>query len=105
MEILFYSVSFALFVLAILAFGLVVRDSFQFLPAEEQNLIRTFGTSSPGPPGFGVLRFRDGALRHAWDEHVQRFPNSRKRLLFAAFLVTAAISVMGYPLWSALSSR
>lgn len=105
MEILFNSISFALFALAILAFGLVVRDSFQFLPAEDQNLIRTFGKSSSGPLGFRALRSRDGALGHAWEEHVRRFPNSRKRLLFAASLVAATLSVIGYPLWSALSSR
>jgi hypothetical protein len=30
---------------------------------------------------------------------------SRKRLLFAAFLIAAAISVIGYPLWLALGGR
>jgi hypothetical protein len=104
MEILFGSVSLSLFALAILTFGSVVRDTFPFLTSEDQNLIRTFW-SWAGPEGFRVFRRRDGAIGHAWNEHVRRFPNSRKRLLFAAFLVAAALSVMGHPLWHALSAH
>ena len=104
METLFNSISLVLFVLAILSFGLVVRDTFPFLTSEDQNLVRTYW-SWLGPQGFRALRRRDGAIRHAWSEHVRRFPNSRKRLFFAAFLVAAILSVMGYPLWYALSAR
>ena len=104
METLFNSISLALFVLAILSFGLVVRATFPFLTSEDQNLIRTFW-SWAGPQGFRAFRSRDGAIGHAWNEHVLRFPNSRKRLFFAAFLVAAAISVMGYPLWYALGAH
>ncbi len=104
METLFNSISLALVALAILTFGLVVRDTFPFLTSEDQNLIRSFW-SWPGPQGFRALRRRGGAIGHAWNEHVRRFPNSRKRLFFAALLVGAALSVMGYPLWYALSSE
>jgi hypothetical protein len=104
METLFNSISLALFVLAILSFGLVVRATFPFLTSENQNLVRTYW-SWLGSQGFRALRRRDGAIRHAWSEHVQRFPNSRKRLFFAAFIVAAILSVMGYPLWYALSAR
>ena len=101
---LFGSVSLALFALAILTFGSVVRDTFPFLTSEDQNLIRTFWSGS-GPQGFRAFRRRDGAIGHAWNEHVRRFPTSRKRLFFAVFLVAALISVMGYPLWYALSAH
>jgi hypothetical protein len=103
METLFNSIGLALFVLAILTFGLVVRDTFPFLTSEDQNLVRTYW-SWPGPQGFRALRRRDGVIRHAWNEHVRRFPSSRKRLFFSAFLVAAALSVVGYPLWYALSA-
>jgi hypothetical protein len=104
METLFSFVSLALFALAILTFGSVVRDTFPFLTSEDQDLIRAFW-SRAGPQGFRAFRRRDGVIGHAWNEHVRRFPNNRKRLFFAVFLVAAALSVMGYPLWLALSAR
>jgi hypothetical protein len=100
METLFYSISLALFVLAILTFVLVIRDAFPSLDSEDQTLLRNYWV---GTVGFGTWRKRDRAIKRAWSEHAKRFPTSRKRLLFAAFLIAAAISLMGYPLWLALS--
>jgi hypothetical protein len=104
METLFGFVSLALFALAILTFGSLVRDTFPFLTSEDQNLIRTFW-SWAGPHGLRAFRRRDGAIGHAWNEHVRRFPNSRKRLFFAVFVVAFGLSVMGYPLWCAPSAH
>src|ERR1700682_641961 len=97
-EIIFYSISVALFVTAILTFALVIRDAFPLLGSEDQTSLRNYWT---GPDGFDTWRKRDRAVKRAWNEHARRFPESRKRLLFAASLIAAAISLMGYPLWYA----
>lgn len=102
MEIFFYSISLALFVLAILTFLLVVRDAFPLLDSEDQTSLRNYWT---GASDFDTWRKRDRAIKHAWNEHIRNFPKSRKRQLFAAFLIAAAISVLSYPLWYALGSR
>jgi hypothetical protein len=102
METLFYSISLALFVLAILTFVLVIRDVFHLLDSEDQTSLRNYGT---GEAGFVAWRKRDRAIGRAWNEHARSFPKSRKRLLFAAFLIATAISVIGYPLWLALGGR
>ena len=102
METLFYSISLALFVLAILTFVLVIRDAFPLLDSEDQTSLRKYWT---GEAGFGTWRKRDRAIKRAWNEHARSFPKSRKRLLFAAFLIAAAISLIGYPLWLALGGR
>ena len=90
--------SLVLFFLAVLSFILLIRDVFPFLDSEDQTLLSGFWI---GTERFTVWRKRDRAIEHAWDEHVRRFPNSRKRLLFAVLLVALALSVMGYPLWKA----
>jgi hypothetical protein len=100
-ENLFYSISLALFVLAILTFVLVIRETFPLLNSEDQISIRSYST---GPEGFNAWRKRDRAIKRAWNEHARRFLSSRKRLLFAAFLIAAAVSLMGYPLWYAFGS-
>ena len=53
---------------------------------------------------------RDGlrlnrAVRHAWNAHVEKLPTSRKRTAFAALLVLASLSIMGYPLWITFVKR
>jgi hypothetical protein len=98
METLFYSISLALFVLAILTFVLVIRDAFPLLDLEDQTSLRNYWT---GEAGFDTWRKRDRPIKRAWNEHARSF-QSRKHLLFAAFLIAAAISVIGYPLWLAL---
>jgi hypothetical protein len=102
METLFYSISFALFMLAILTFILVIRDAFPLLDSEDQTLLRNYWT---GGAGFDTWRKRDRAIKRAWEQHAQRFPESHKRLLFAAFLIAAAISLMCFPLWYALRGQ
>lgn len=86
--------------LAILAFVLVIQDAFPFLDSEDQTSLRNYWT---GEAGFDTWRKRDRAIKRAW--HARSLPKSRKRLLFAAFLIAAAISVIGYPLWLALGGR
>ena len=102
MDTVFYSMSIALFVLAILTFVLVIRETFPLLDSEDQTSLRGYGT---GTEGFNMWRKRDRAIKRAWNEHAGRFPTSRKRFLFAAFLIAAAISLMGHPLWYAFGSR
>ena len=102
METAIYSVSVAVFVMAILTFVLVIRDVFPLLDSEDQTSLRDYWT---GADGVGTWRKRDRAIKRAWKEHARRFPRSRKRLLFAAALVAAAISLMGYPLWYVLGAK
>jgi hypothetical protein len=101
-DALFYSISLALFVLAILTFVLVIREAFPLLDSEDKTSLRNY---SVGTVGFDTWRKRDRAIKRAWNEHARSFPKSRKRLLFTAFLIAAAISVIGYPLWLALGGR
>jgi hypothetical protein len=102
METLFYSISLALFVLAILTFVLVIREAFPLLDSEDQSSLRSYWN---GRRGFDTWRKRVRAVKHTWNEHSREFPNSHKRYLFAAFLIAAAASLMGYPLWLALCAR
>ena len=102
METFFYSISLALFALAILTFLLVVRDAFPLLDSEDQTSLRNYWTEASD---FDSWRKRDRAIKRSWNEHIRNFPKSRKRRLFAAFLIAAAISVLSYPLWCAFGSR
>ncbi|MGC2266403.1 MAG: hypothetical protein WA608_06410, partial [Candidatus Acidiferrales bacterium] len=86
----------------ILTFVLVVREAFPFVDAEHQTLLRNY---SVGAGGFYTWRKRDRAIKRAWNEHARRFPKSCKRPLFATFLIATAISVIGYPLWLAITSH
>ena len=88
----FNALSFALLAAAIIMFILVVRDVWSHLPDQDRMVFQ------------GRRRFRaigDRALSRAWGFHIELYPNSRKRQLFALLLVAAALSLMGYPLWSA----
>ena len=38
----------------------------------------------------------------AGPEHNRLFPESRKRLLFAAFVIKASASILVYPIWFAV---
>jgi hypothetical protein len=96
MEVLFYSISLALFVSAILTFVLLIREALPFLNSEDQTTLRDYWNSMGG---FGAWCKRDGVIGRAWSEHARSFPKSRKRLLFTVFLIAAAVSVMFYPLW------
>jgi hypothetical protein len=92
MEVLFYSISLALFVSAILTFVLLIREALPFLNPEDQTTLRDYWNSMGGFK-------RDGVIGRAWSEHARSFPKSRKRLLFTVFLIAAAVSVMFDPLW------
>ena len=102
MELFFYSISLALFVLAILTFLLIVRDAFPLLDWEDQTSLCNYWA---GASEFDTWRKRDRAIQRLWNEHLRNFPKSRKRRLFAAFLIAAAISVLSYPLWYAFGPR
>ncbi len=99
METFFAAITLLLFVLAVLAMVVIVRDVLPSLDEDDRSSIRTywFGSGSRG-----VWRSRERAIRNAWNEHARLFPKSRKRVLFAALLIAAALSVMGYPLWLAI---
>jgi len=101
METFFAALSISLFVLANLTFVTIVREVFPSLNPEDQNALRNYGTGR----GFRAWRSSDRAIRNAWNEHARSFPKSRKRTLFASFLIATALSVMGYPLWLAFGAR
>ena|ERR1700740_2831015 len=46
------------------------------------------------------VRF-DRLLGRVWNQHLQLFPNSRKRIIFACLCVGSFLSVLAYPLWLA----
>jgi hypothetical protein len=102
MATLFYATSLTLFSLAILTFVFVIRDVLPLLDSKEQALLRNYWT---GTVGISTWRKRDRAIKHAWSEHARSFPKSRKRVLFASFLIAFALSLMGYPLWLTLGAR
>ena len=91
METLFASLSATLLVAAILTMVSIVRDVFPSLDEEDRASYRGWVNSS----GSAV----DRAIGRTWKAHVRLFPESRKRLLFAGFLIAASLSVMAYPLW------
>lgn len=92
----FYSISLTLFLSACLTFVLLVLEALPLLDSEDQIALRNYWKPTEG---FGAWRKRDRAIKHAWNEHTKRLPKSRKRALFAALLIAAAVSVMFYPLW------
>jgi hypothetical protein len=102
MEPVFFAVSLSLLVLSFLTIFMIVRDVLPLMSPQEQSLLRSYWIA---PVGFRALRNRDRAIRNAWSEHVRSFPRSRKRVLFASFLIASVISVMGYPLWIAFGPR
>ena len=101
MEAYYCAVSLPLFCMAILAFVLAIREVFPFLNPKDQNSIRVYFSGGD----FRRWRTRDLAIKNAWNEHARLFPKSRKRVVFAVFLIGAALSLLGYPLWQAFGPR
>jgi hypothetical protein len=90
----------SLFVAAILAMVLIVREAFPRLTEQDQTRFKDWFRSG------GELRFSiNGPLREVWNEHCRWFPQSRKRILFAFLLIAASLSVMSIPLWLAFGQR
>ena len=50
------------------------------------------------------VRF-DRLLARAWNQHVQLFPNSRKRIILVCLFAGSFLSVFAYPLWLALGRK
>jgi hypothetical protein len=102
MEVFFSLIGLVRFAAAISSFVLLAREFLPFLDSEDQRALRDHWKSTGG---FSVWRERDRAIKHAWSEHTNCFPRSRKRALFAALLIATAVSVMFYPLWLAIGPR
>ena len=101
METLFVAVGLCFLFFAILTIVMVIRDVFPLLNQEDQAAFRDWtwmGTA------LRTWRRRDRAIGKAWDEHLRLFPKSRKRVLFAALLIAAVLSIIGYPLWFAFTA-
>lgn len=93
-ELLFNTVTVALFAAALITFVAVVREVFQHLGEEDRATLRAWHRFSSV---LGINR----AIGHAWEEHVRLFPRSRKRVLFASLLTVDCLSVLGYTFWLA----
>lgn len=103
MEITTYAlgaVGLALFASANLTMVAIVREVFPHLNPDDQASIRSWYKF-----GGGASTTFDRALHHAWTEHARAFPESRKRVLLAALLISAALTLFVYPLCSAFGSR
>lgn len=102
MESVFFAVSISFLLLSFLTIFLIIREILPTMSPEEQNVLRNYWMA---PTGFRTLRHRDRAIRDAWNAHVRLFPESRKRMIFASFLIASVISAMGYPLWLTFGPR
>ncbi|HTV57688.1 MAG TPA: hypothetical protein VMJ93_02360 [Verrucomicrobiae bacterium] len=102
MESVFFAASISFLLLSFLTIFLIIREILPAMGPEDQDLLRNYWMA---PTGFRTLRHRDRAIRNAWNEHVRLFPRSRKRVIFASFLIASVISAMGYPLWLAFGPR
>jgi hypothetical protein len=98
MEKIFDVISLCLFLLAIGTMVTIVREAPPHLNQEDRDSLRKW-------PQTGSSTAVNQALRNAWNQHALSFPASRKRTLFAVFLIAAALSVMFYPLWLAIGQR
>jgi len=98
MESVFIAVPMALGAAAVATFIAIVRDVSQHLSAEDRHALQLHFDNST----LRQLRMGDKAIGKAWKTHIELFPQSRKRLLFGALAISAAVSVMCYPLWLAL---
>jgi hypothetical protein len=96
-------VSLALFVAAFATFIAIVHETFPYLPEEERTRIRSVGTGLYLWPPESWKQGR--AMQHAWAVHGTQFPNSCKRILFAALLIAASLSLMADPLWIVFEKR
>jgi hypothetical protein len=97
-EDLFGAISLCLFLFAIGTMVMIVREARPYLNPQDRDSLRRWTQT-----GFATAINR--TLTNAWGQHARSFPNSRKRTLFAAFLIAAALSVMFYPLWLAIGPR
>ena len=97
MEILFATVEISLVLAAILAMTAIVREVLPSLTPEDQDCLRGLLKPWMGR-SYRVLRQRDRAIRTAWNQHVQSFPRSRKRTVFALCFVAAVLSPFLLPL-------
>ena len=98
MEDAFTIVTLSLFVAGLLSMAGIVQEVLPRLNEKDQICLRGW-TDSKNTYGL------DGAIRKSWDQHVQRFPKSRKRMLFACLLIAFLLSGMAYPLWLTFASR
>lgn len=94
-ENIFVLITIALLIGALLLVYSIVRDVFPMLSADDQAMFvnRRIGRN----------RETNRALGNVWKIHVEAFPKSRKRWGLGCLLVATFLSVMGYPLWLALS--
>lgn len=98
MEDFFGGISLCLFGLAIGTMVMIVREARPHLKPEDRDSLRRWTQS-----GFSTALNR--TLRNAWNQHALSFPDSRKRILFAALLIAAALSGMFYPIWLAVGPQ
>ena len=86
----------------------IFRDVLPHLNEDDQLFLRGLFTFH------GRLGMRETLSRHvrfnrllgrAWNQHVQLFPKSRKRIIFASLFVGSFLSVFAYPLWLALGRK
>jgi hypothetical protein len=93
-------ITLPLFLAAVLAMVLIVREVFPFMNERDQEAIRTWLSS-----GFDRRARMGSVVERAWPEHDRLFPQSRKRLLVAGFVITASASILVYPIWFAFGRR
>jgi len=82
---MFFLVTLILFAATFLTMASIVRDMMPHMDFTEKEYFRGWIHN------WGTLKF-GAAIRRLWDQHCQRFPNSRKRLVFAFLLVVALLS-------------
>ena len=99
----FSAVSILFFSVAILTMVMIVRDVLPILSPQDQNTLRNYWTAQVA--GFRAWWNRGSAIGRAWSEHVRSFPKSRKRILFASFLIAGFISMFAYALWPTFGPR
>jgi hypothetical protein len=93
-------ITLPLFLAAVLTMVLIVREVFPYMNERDQEDIRTWLSS-----GFDRRVRMGSVVERAWPEHNRLFPQSRKRLLFAAFVITASASILVYSIWFAFGCR
>ena len=94
---IFAAIPVLLLVAAGATFLAILRDVKPHLEAEHRYALRRQFDNTT----FRQLRAGDKAIGRAWRIQTSLFPTSRKRAMFAAFVIAAALSVLTYPLWFA----
>jgi hypothetical protein len=74
---------------AILTMVKIVRDVLPYLEEEDRTCLREC---------YAFKNRFNQALSRAWTEHANRFPRSRKRIVFAILLIVTVMAVVGYAL-------